>query len=213
MKDIHGSLIFALCLLAFTAIVFFLKYGQERAQSQILEEETKTAQTRAMAVERKTRLAQEAAADNIRKAREAREMLERAKRTSSLTQKEIVSKLNAQLEREADARLSAEKAYAELLKQRDILDKTVAQTKSDLERLRAQKSTRSESLDRLENMRKLLKSRESEIEALKLRQAELERLNAAALEAQAATEREIERRGGIVLLPHHKRILSPNVRR
>lgn len=166
MKDIHGSLIFALCLLAFTAIVFFLKYGQERAQSQILEEETKTAQTRAMTVER-----------------------------------------------EADARLSAEKAYAELLKQRDILDKTVAQTKSDLERLRAQKSTRSESLDRLENMRKLLKSRESEIEALKLRQAELERLNAAALEAQAATEREIERRGGIVLLPHHKRILSPNVRR
>ena len=140
-------------------------------------------------------------------------MLERAKRTSSLTQKEIVSKLNAQLEREADARLSAEKAYAELLKQRDILDKTVAQTKSDLERLRAQNSTRSESLDRLENMRKLLKSRESEIEALKLRQAELERLNAAALEAQAATEREIERRGGIVLLPHHKRILSPNVRR
>ena len=220
MKDIHGSLIFALCLLAFTAIVFFLKYGQERAQSQILEEETKTAQTRAMTVERKadeaerkTRLAQEAAADNIRKAREAREMLERAKRTSSLTQKEIVSKLNAQLEREADARLSAEKAYAELLKQRDILDKTVAQTKSDLERLRAQKSTRSESLDRLENMRKLLKSRESEIEALKLRQAELERLNAAALEAQAAIEREIERRGGIVLLPHHKRILSPNVRR
>ena len=82
-----------------------------------------------------------------------------------------------------------------------------------MERLRAQKSTRSESLDRLENMRKLLKSRESEIEALKLRQAELERLNAAALEAQAATEREIERRGGIVLLPHHKRILSPNVRR
>ena len=220
MKDIHGSLIFALCLLAFTVNVFILKYGQERAQSQILEEETKTAQTRAMTVERKadeaerkTRLAQEAAADNIRKAREAREMLERAKRTSSLTQKEIVSKLNAQLEREADARLSAEKAYAELLKQRDILDKTVAQTKSDLERLRAQKSTRSESLDRLENMRKLLKSRESEIEALKLRQAELERLNAAALEAQSATEREIERRGGIVLLPHHKRILSPNVRR
>lgn len=172
-----------------------------------------TVERKADEAERKTRLAQEAAADNIRKAREAREMLERAKRTSSLTQKEIVSKLNAQLEREADARLSAEKAYAELLKQRDILDKTVAQTKSDLERLRAQKSTRSESLDRLENMRKLLKSRESEIEALKLRQAELERLNAAALEAQAATEREIERRGGIMLLPHHKRILSPNVRR
>lgn len=211
---------FALCLLAFTAIVFFMKYGQERVQSQILEAETKTAQTRAMTVERKadeaerkTRLAQETAADNIRKAQEAREMLERAKRTSSLTQKEIVSKLNAQLEREADARLSAEKAYAELLKQRDILDKTVAQTKSDLARLRAQNSTRSDSLDRLENMRKLLESRESEIEALKLRQAELERLNAAALEAQAATEREIERRGGIVLLPHHKRILSPNVRR
>ena len=197
-----------------------MKYGQERVQSQILEAETKTAQTRAMTVERKadeaerkTRLAQETAADNIRKAQEAREMLERAKRTSSLTQKEIVSKLNAQLEREADARLSAEKAYAELLKQRDILDKTVAQTKSDLARLRAQNSTRSDSLDRLENMRKLLESRESEIEALKLRQAELERLNAAALEAQAATEREIERRGGIVLLPHHKRILSPNVRR
>jgi hypothetical protein len=57
-------------------------------------------------------------------------------------------------------------------------------------------------------MQKLLKDREAEIERLKRRQAELEAMNARAREAQIQTEKEIEKRGGIVLLPRHKRIFS-----
>ena len=37
MKDLHGTFIFAICLLAFTAVVFFFKYGQQRVHSHMLE--------------------------------------------------------------------------------------------------------------------------------------------------------------------------------
>lgn len=214
-----GSLIFAMCLLAFTAVVFFFKYGQQRVQSQLLEAENLATQNQAMGIERKateaerlSRVAQQSAINNLQKAKEAREMLERAKKSSELSQKEIVDRLNAQLEREADARISAEKASAELSRQRDILNRTVAQTKSDLQRLQSRKSNDKAYQTRIETMQKLLKQRESEIEALKKRQAELERINALAKEAQMKTETEIERRGGIILLPRYKRILSPNIR-
>lgn len=137
-------------------------------------------------------------------------MLERSKKTSALTQKEIVARLNSQLEREAEARLSAERASEELAKQRDILNKAVAQTKADLSRLRSVKNSNENYLSRISELSELLKRREVEIEDLKKRQAELERMNAAARELQLSTEREIEKRGGIVLLPHHKRVFSPN---
>lgn len=208
-----------MCLLAFTAVVFFFKYGQQRVQSQLLEAENLATQNQAMGIERKateaerlSRVAQQSAINNLQKAKEAREMLERAKKSSELSQKEIVDRLNAQLEREADARISAEKASAELSRQRDILNRTVAQTKSDLQRLQSRKSNDKAYQTRIETMQKLLKQRESEIEALKKRQAELERINALAKEAQMKTETEIERRGGIILLPRYKRILSPNIR-
>ena len=180
MKDLQGSLIFAMCLLAFTAVVFFFKYGQQRVQSQLLEAENLATQNQAMGIERKateaerlSRVAQQSAINNLQKAKEAREMLERAKKSSELSQKEIVDRLNAQLEREADARISAEKASAELSRQRDILNRTVAQTKSDLQRLQSRKSNDKAYQTRIETMQKLLKQRESEIEALKKRQAEL----------------------------------------
>ncbi len=217
MKDLQGSLILALCLLAFTAVVFFFKYGQERAQSQMLEAETLAAQNQAMSVEKKAsevarleQIARKNAAENLRKVKEAREMLERSKKTSALTQKEIVARLNSQLEREAQARLAAERASEELAKQRDILNRAVAQTKADLERLRSVKNSNENYLSRIGELSELLKRREVEIEDLKKRQAELERMNAAARELQLSTEREIEERGGIVLLPHHKRVFSPN---
>ena len=160
--------------------------------------------------ERLSRIAQKSAESNMEKARIAREMLEKSKRTSALTQKEIVDKLNAQLEREADARLSAEKASAELAKQRDILTKAVAQTKSDLQKLKDLQGSvnNKSSSQRILAMQKLLKDREAEIERLKKRQAELEAMNALAREAQMQTEKEIEKHGGIVLLPRHKRIFS-----
>lgn len=217
MKDLQGSLILALCLFAFTAVVFFFKYGQERAQSQMLEAETLAAQNQAMSVEKKAsevarleQIARKKAAENLRKVKEAREMLERSKKTSALTQKEIVARLNSQLEREAQARLAAERASEELAKQRDILNRAVAQTKADLERLRSVKNSNENYLSRIDELSELLKRREVEIEDLKKRQAELERMNAAARELQLSTEREIEKRGGIVLLPHHKRVFSPN---
>ena len=221
MKDFQGSLIFAMCLLALTAVVFFFKYGQERAETIRLEAETEIVQNKVYDIEKKanletaeaerlSRIAQKSAENNMEKARIAREMLEKSKRTSALTQKEIVAKLNAQLEREADARLSAEKASAELAKQRDILTKAVAQTKSDLQKLKDMQGFINDksSSQRILAMQKLLKDREAEIERLKKRQAELEAMNARAREAQIQTEKEIEKRGGIVLLPRHKRIFS-----
>ncbi len=221
MKDFQGSLIFAMCLLALTAVVFFFKYGQERAETIRLEAETEIVQNKVHDIEKKanletaeaerlSRIAQKSAESNMEKARIAREMLEKSKRTSALTQKEIVDKLNAQLEREADARLSAEKASAELAKQRDILTKAVAQTKSDLQKLKDLQGSVNDksSSQRILAMQKLLKDREAEIERLKKRQAELEAMNALAREAQMQTEKEIEKRGGIVLLPRHKRIFS-----
>ena len=221
MKDFQGSLIFAMCLLALTAVVFFFKYGQERAETIRLEAETEIVQNKVHDIEKKanletaeaerlSRIAQKSAESNMEKARIAREMLEKSKRTSALTQKEIVDKLNAQLEREADARLSAEKASAELAKQRDVLTKAVAQTKSDLQKLKDLQGSvnNKSSSQRILAMQKLLKDREAEIERLKKRQAELEAMNALAREAQMQTEKEIEKRGGIVLLPRHKRIFS-----
>ena len=221
MKDFQGSLIFAMCLLALTAVVLFFKYGQERAETIRLEAETEIVQNKVHDIEKKanletaeaerlSRIAQKSAESNMEKARIAREMLEKSKRTSALTQKEIVDKLNAQLEREADARLSAEKASAELAKQRDVLTKAVAQTKSDLQKLKDLQGSVNDksSSQRILAMQKLLKDREAEIERLKKRQAELEAMNALAREAQMQTEKEIEKHGGIVLLPRHKRIFS-----
>ena len=180
MKDFQGSLIFAMCLLALTAVVFFFKYGQERAETIRLEAETEIVQNKVYDIEKKanietaeaerlSRIAQKSAENNMEKARIAREMLEKSKRTSALTQKEIVAKLNAQLEREADARLSAEKASAELTKQRDILTKAVAQTKSDLQKLKDMQGSINDksSSQRILAMQKLLKDREAEIERLK----------------------------------------------
>ncbi len=211
MKDIQGSLIFALCLLAFTAVVFFFKYGQERAQSKMLEAESALVQNQAYNIEQEAKLkaeeAEKKAKSNLDKVKAAREMLEKSKLASQLTQKEIVDKLNAQLEREAEARLSAEKASEELAKQRDILNKTVAQTKNDLLRLQSIKRDSSTS-KKIADMQEMLKAREAEIERLKRRQQELEELNAQARAAQISTEKEIENRGGLVLLPRHKRLIS-----
>lgn len=222
MKDFQSSLIFALCLLGLTAGVFIFKYSAERAETKRLEAETQLVQDQVYSIEKKatleaekaehlSRIASASAKINMEKARIAREMLEKSKQTSALTQKEIVDKLNAQLEREADARLAAENASVELAKQRDILTKAVAQTKSDLQKLKELQSTSNDksTSKRILAMQKLLKEREEEIERLKKRQAELEMLNAQAREAQMNTEREIVKRGGLVLLPHHKRILSP----
>ena len=101
MKDFQGSLIFAMCLLALTAVVFFFKYGQERAETIRLEAETEIVQNKVHDIEKKanletaeaerlSRIAQKSAESNMEKARIAREMLEKSKRTSALTQKEIV---------------------------------------------------------------------------------------------------------------------------
>ena len=82
-----------------------------------------TLETTCMVVDRKT-------------AQQAREMLEKSKRQSELTQMELVKNLNSQLEREADARIAAEKASKELQKQRDILKIAVEDAKSALDELK-----------------------------------------------------------------------------
>ena len=221
LKDLQGTFIFAVCLLAFTAIVFFFKYGQERAQSRILVAENIATQNkvlnveiesarRAREAERLSRIAEESAKANIEKARQARDMLDKAKASSAVTQKEVVDRLNAQLEREADARIAAEKASLELAAQRDILRKAMTDTKESLEKLMEQKSKHSSS--EILRMRNLLKDREREIEALKKRQAELERLRDEAIRSQLSTAREIESRGGVITVSRSKLIYSTAIR-
>ncbi len=222
MKDLQGTFIFAVCLLAFTVVVLIFKYGQERAQSRILKAENLATQNIALSVEmeaarkaqeadRLSRIAQQSAQKNLENVRKAREMLERAKSQNSLSQKELIDKLNAQLEREADARLSAQKASEELSKQRDELRKAVENTKEALEKLRAQKPV-DDSASKIAQMQQLLREREAEIERLKKRQAELEFLRQQAYEAQRRTEMEISARGGTISVPRAKLILSPNIR-
>ena len=185
MKELQNTFILAICLLAFTTVVFFFKYGKERAQSKALEAENiasqtlvydmkKRAEQRAEEAERLSKIAKQSAEANMLKAKQAREMLEKSKRQSELTQKELVKKLNAQLEREADARIAAENASKELQKQRDILRLAVADAKSALDELKKKKQSSGDI--EIARMQDLLAQREAEIERLKKRQSELERL-------------------------------------
>ena len=221
MKDLYGPFIFAMCLLAFTAVVFFFKYGEQRAHSKLLEAETLAAQNVAMNIEkaaelkakeaeRLSRIAQQSAISNMKKAKEARMMLEKSREKNNLTQREILNNLNRQLEREAEARIAAETAQKELAKQRDILRKAVQDTNTALEKLKKERKD-SSSDTRIAKLTELLRKREAEIAMLKKHQAELERLRLEALEAQKRTEMEIEARGGRITLPRNKRILSPNI--
>ena len=151
MKELQNTFILAICLLAFTTVVFFFKYGKERAQSKALEAENiasqtlvkKRAEQRAEEAERLSKIAKQSAEANMLKVKQAREMLEKSKRQSELTQKELVKNLNAQLEREADARIAAENASKELQKQRDILRQSPTQ------------SLRSTSLKRKSNLQEI----------------------------------------------------------
>lgn len=217
MKDLNGSFIFAVCLLAFTALVFFFKYGQQRVHSSVLEMEKMASETAAMnlekEVERRTQITAEAektAKKNIERAEQARRMLENARKESELSQKELLDSLNAQLEREAEARLAAENASKELATQRDLLSRAAEETRKSLEKLLAQKQNSNAA--EIERMKKLLAEKEKEIEALKLRQAELEKMRAKAEDAQRKTETEILDRGGQISLPKNRRIISPNIR-
>lgn len=217
MKDLNGSFIFAVCLLAFTALVFFFKYGEQRLHSSALEKERIASETVAInlekEVERRIQITEEAekvARKNMERAEQARKMLESARKESELSQKELLDSLNSQLEREAEARLAAENASKELAVQRDILSKTADETRKSLEKLQAQKQDSNAA--EIKRMQKLLAEKEKEIEALKLRQAELERMRIQAEAAQRKTEAEIIDKGGQVSLPKHKRILSPNIR-
>ncbi len=221
MKELQNTFIFAICLLAFTTVVFFFKYGRERAQSKVLEAENMASQTlvfdmekkaerRAKEAERLSKIARQSAEENMRRAQQAREMLEKSKRQSELTQMELVKNLNSQLEREADARIAAEKASKELQKQRDILKIAVEDAKSALDELK--KRGAEDGGAEIARMQDLLAQREAEIERLKKRQAELERLRMEAEESQRKTEERLRSKGVQPALPRSKLLLlSPNV--
>ena len=146
----------------------------------------------------------------MRRVQQAREMLEKSKRQSELTQMELVKNLNSQLEREADARIAAEKASKELQKQRDILRIAVEDAKTALDDLK--KRGAEDGGAEIARMQDLLAQREAEIERLKKRQAELERLRMEAEESQRRTEERLRSKGIVPALPRSKLLLlSPNV--
>ena len=197
----------------------FLQIRQERAQSKVLEAENiasqtlvfdmeKKAERREKEAERLSRIARRSAEENMHRARQAREMLEKSKRQSELTQMELVKNLNSQLEREADARIAAEKASKE--KQRDILRIAVEDAKSAIDELK--KRGTEDGGAEMARMQDLLAQREAEIDRLKKRQAELERLRLEAEESQRRTEEMLRSRGAVPALPRAKLLLlSPNV--
>ena len=216
LKEFQSIFIFAVCLLAFTAVVFFVKYENERAQSKMLEAKSiasanmvEVIEKEVKAAHRRSILANERAAESAKNAKVAREMLEQARAKSAMSQKEIVDSLNAQLEREADARIAAENASKELILERDRLSKAVEETRKALSILQSSKKSTSSSLAEIERMRKTLSERESEIERLKARQIELENLHRQARDAQMRIENEMSLKQYRITLPKEKRIIFP----
>ena len=215
LKEFQSIFIFAVCLLAFTVVVFFVKYENERAQSQMLEKKSIESANMVVVIEkeaqeahRKSILANKRADESAKNAKAAREMFEQARIKNAMSQKEIVDSLNAQLEREADARIAAENASKELVVERDRLSKAVLETRNALSLLRKSKKS-SSSLAEIEKMRKILSDREAEIERLKVRQAELERMHREAREAQMRIESEMSSKNYRITLPRHKRVIFP----
>ena len=215
-REFQSVVIFAICLLAFTGVVFFVKYENERAQTRVLEARSIENANKVVVIEKEVRAANQRsvqanrrAAENARKAAEARVMLEQARQKSKMTQNEIVAALNAQLEREADARISAEKASAELAKERDRLALAVEQTKTALRDFDAAGKSGKKFESEISRIKRALHDRESEIEQLKLRQAELEQLNREAREAQLRIESEMSAKHYKITLPKSKRLIFP----
>ncbi|MBO5254256.1 MAG: hypothetical protein J6B07_00345 [Opitutales bacterium] len=215
LKEFQSIFIFAVCLLAFTVVVFFVKYENERAQSQMLEQKSIESANMVVVIEkeaqeahRKSILANKRADESAKNAKAAREMLEQARIKNAMSQKEIVDSLNAQLEREADARIAAENASKELVVERDRLSKAVAETRNALNILRKTKKSSSSSVE-IEKMRRILSDREAEIERLKVRQAELERMHKEARDAQLRIESEMSSKNYRITLPRHKRVIFP----
>ena len=216
LKEFQSIFIFAVCLLAFTVVVFLVKYENERAQTKMLEAKSienanmvVVIEKEAQEAKRRSAIANKRAAESAKKAKDARVMMEQAMKKSEMSQKEIVAALNAQLEREADARIAAENATKELAAERDRLTKAVAQTRSALDNLQKTKDMSSARAAEISRMRGALAAREAEIEALKARQAELEALNKEAREAQLRLETQMSRSNYNITLPKHKRLIFP----
>lgn len=216
LKEFHSIFIFAVCLLAFTVVVFLVKYENERAQTKILEAKSIENANMVVVIEKEAKeahrrsvLANKRAAESAKKAKDARAMMEQAMKKSEMSQKEIVASLNAQLEREADARIAAESASKELAAERDRLSKAVAQTRSALDALQKTRQASPKHAEEISKMRTALAEREAEIERLKTRQTELEILHKQAVEAQLRIESQMSRSNYNITLPKHKRLIFP----
>ena len=223
MKNLQGALILLACLFAFAAVVFFFKYNELRSQAKLLETNNLASQGEAIGAkieaDQKSGEAsgmERLAAENAKKAKEAQEMLARFKAGSEEEKQKLLEALNAQLSREADARLAAEKANAELAAQRDALEKAVAETRAALEELENKKSAPGKKAElsaddkrKVSKMQEDLKAREAQIEEMRKRAETLEAQRAAAESRQIVIEREIEKHGGKLAMPRYKRITTP----
>lgn len=216
LREFQSVFIFAVCLLTFTGGVFFVKYENERAQTKALEAKTRESADKVAEIQKQARLAYERsvqankrAAESARKAKEARQMFEQAALKRQMSQEQIVSTLNAQLEREADARIAAENSAKELAKERDNLAKSVEETRMALEQLNKSAKPNSAAAGELSRIKTLLSQREAEIERLKVRQSQLERLEREARQAQLRTEMQMRQNNYRITIPKSKRLIFP----
>ena len=216
LREFQSVFIFAVCLLTFTGGVFFVKYENERAQTKALEAKTRESADKVAEIQKQARLAYERsvqankrAAESARKAKEARQMFEQAALKRQMSQEQIVSSLNAQLEREADARIAAENSAKELAKERDNLAKSVEETRMALEQLNKSAKPNSAAAGELSRIKALLSQREAEIERLKVRQSQLERLEREARQAQLRTEMQMRQNNYRITIPKSKRLIFP----
>ena len=216
LREFQSVFIFAVCLLTFTGGVFFVKYENERAQTKALEAKTRESADKVAEIQKQARLAYERsvqankrAAESARKAKEARQMFEQAALKKQMSQEQIVSTLNAQLEREADARIAAENSAKELAKERDNLAKSVEETRMALEQLNKSAKPNSAAAGELSRIKTLLSQREAEIERLKVRQSQLERLEREARQAQLRPEMQMRQNNYRITIPKSKRLIFP----
>ena len=216
LREFQSVFIFAVCLLTFTGGVFFVKYENERAQTKALEAKTRESADKVAEIQKQARLAYERsvqankrAAESARKAKEARQMFEQSALKKQMSQEQIVSTLNAQLEREADARIAAENSAKELAKERDNLAKSVEETRMALEQLNKSAKPNSAAVGELSRIKALLSQREAEIERLKVRQSQLERLEREARQAQLRTEMQMRQNNYRITIPKSKRLIFP----
>ena len=219
MNNLQKNFIIAMCLIAFVCCIFAVKYARQKTETISLAERVENQESLAKMQQLKTQQLKDVAErarikalNDLKKAEQARKMLEKTKAQSEKNQQKLLADLNAQLEREANARSSAESASIELARQKEALQKAVGEARQTIAKLQQSTSGKNNTDKLLDFYKNLIREKDAEIADLRQKQLELDQLKKNAEAAQISTEKEILSKGGTITLPKSRRLLSPNFR-